>query len=47
MVDNWLDVFDAYDEDASAASFFMAAEAAAVPNDRGKYGIAQAVPPLD
>ena len=29
MVDNWLDVFDAYDEDASAASFFMAAEAAA------------------
>ena len=31
MVDNWLDVFDAYDEDASAASFLMAAEAAASP----------------
>lgn len=31
MVDNWLDTFDAYDEDASVASFYMAAEAAAAP----------------
>lgn len=29
MVDNWLDIYDAYDEDAGAAEFFMAAEAAA------------------
>lgn len=30
-VDNWLDMFEAYDEDAGAAEFFLAAEAAANP----------------
>jgi hypothetical protein len=31
LVDNWLDMFEAYDEDAGAAEFFLAAEAAANP----------------
>lgn len=31
MVDNWLDIYDVYGEDAGAAEFFMAAEAAANP----------------
>ena len=31
MVDNWLDVSDAYAEDASASSFFIAEDNAAVP----------------
>ena len=31
MVDNYLDLYDAYDEDAGAAEFYMAAEAAAHP----------------
>lgn len=31
LVEDWLDMFDAFDEDASAASFYMAAEQAAEP----------------
>lgn len=31
LVEEWLDTFDAFDEDASAASFYMAAEQAAEP----------------
>lgn len=31
MVDNYLDIFDAYDGDSGAAEFYMAAEAAANP----------------
>lgn len=31
LVDSYLDIFEAYDEDASAAEFFLAAEAAANP----------------
>lgn len=31
LVEQWLDTFDAFDEDASAASFYMAAEQAAEP----------------
>lgn len=31
LVENWLDAFDAFDEDASVASFYMAAEWAANP----------------
>lgn len=31
MVDNWLDIYDAYGEDAGAAEFYMAVESAAAP----------------
>ncbi|MEG2679070.1 MAG: AbiH family protein [Oscillospiraceae bacterium] len=31
LVDDWLDIFDAYDEDSCVANYFLAAEAAAGP----------------